>query len=468
VSLAEIRSDAGAGATRHLIRLACHLGYDDLDAATRHAAKRHILDTLGAIVAGAQQKPSEIAEAVLASTMPAGVVPVPGRARRADPLSAAYLAGVSAHGLELDDGYRAGSVHPGAVVVPAALAAAHLSPCDGEALIAAVVVGYEIACRIAETAHPHARWRGFHNTSTAGVFAAAGAAGVLLGLDEAQMGNALGLAASSAGGLFAFMNGGGDVKRLHPGHAAREGLQAALQAQRGMEGPPDVLEGRDGFFQAFAGGDVAKRDYGAVDLFASPPPFAITQCYVKPHACCRHIQPALDAMLALLNAHDLAPDDVAAVEVGTYAVAASHAASGWENMATAQLSFPFVMATGLRKRRVTLHDFDEAARCDPETVAACAKIEVTVADAAEADYPRRRPAEVRLVTTDGRAFENAVDEASGDYLYPLDDDALAAKFTGLVMPVLGAERTAAALDALWRLDSAEAAGAVAELLVPAV
>lgn len=241
-------------------------------------------------------------------------------------------------------------------------------------------------------------------------------------------------------------------------------MQAALQAEHGMEGPPDVLEGPEGYFQAYAGGDVGKRDYSVPDLFQTPPPFAITQCYVKPHACCRHLQPALDAMLAILEEHDLAADAVARVKVGTYAVAAAHADSGWDNMATAQMSFPFVMATGLGKRQVTLHDFDAAARQNGNTIADCAKIEVAVDAECDADYPRLRPAKVAVVTSDGRRFENAVDEASGDYLYPLDDATLGAKFTGLVTPVLGAAGAGAALDTLWRLEGVAGAKSIAEML----
>jgi 2-methylcitrate dehydratase PrpD len=170
------------------------------------------------------------------------------------------------------------------------------------------------------------------------------------------MENAFGLAASSAGGLFAFVQGGGDVKRLHPGHASREGLLAARLAARGVAGPPGVLEGPDGFFQAFSGGETARTD-----IFAGPEGFAITQCYIKPYACCRHFHAALDALFEILHAEDLAPEAVAGIEVGTYAFAAAHGSAGWDDMATAQLSFPFVMATALHARAVRPEHFSEAA-----------------------------------------------------------------------------------------------------------
>jgi len=467
MDLAAIRKDEALGATRRLARLAGSLTYGDLDAATRHAARRHILDTLGACLAGSHQAVTEAAAAVLAETLPAetptaetpavGAVPVPGRSRRADALSAAYLAGAGAHGLELDDGYRAGSVHPGAVVVPAALAAGYGLGASGAALMTAVTAGYEATARIAAAAQPELRRRGFHATAATGVFGAAAAVGVLHGLDEDAMENAFGLAASSAGGLFAFIRGG-DVKRLHPGHAAREGLLAARLAARGVAGPPGVLECRDGFFHAFAGAGAdasvgaGERDASPIDIFADWNGFAITDCYIKPYPCCRHFHAALDALFDILRAQDLAPDRVAAIEVGTYAFAAAHGEAGWDSLASAQLSFPFVMATALHERTIALGHFSEASRNDPKITADCAKVRVTVDPVCEAKYPRFRPAKVTLRTTDGRAFHGAVDEPLGAPRNPLDDAALGAKYLDLAVPVLGAERAQATLEMLWRLD----------------
>ena len=456
MDLAAIRKDQALGATRRLARLVGSLTYEDLDAPTRHAARRHILDTLGACLAGSGQRVTEAAAAVLAETLPAetpaaGAVPVPGRSRRVDALSAAYLAGTAAHGLELDDGYRAGSVHPGAVVVPAALAAGYGLGASGAALMTAVTAGYEAVARIAAAAQPELRRRGFHATAATGVFGAAAAAGALHGLGEAAMENAFGLAASAAGGLFAFVQGG-DVKRLHPGHAAREGLLAARLAARGVAGPPGVLECRDGFFHAFAGVDAAGPDASPIDIFAGWDGFAITDCYIKPYPCCRHFHAALDALFEILRAQDLAPSQVAAIEVGTYAFAAAHGEAGWDSLASAQLSFPFVMATALHARAVALEQFSEAGRNDPKVTADCAKVRVTVDPVCEAKYPRLRPAKVTLRTTDGRTFHGAVDEPLGAPRNPLDDAALGAKYLDLAGPVLGAARAQATLDMLWRLD----------------
>ncbi len=459
MDLAAIGQDETPGATRRLARFAAELGYRDLDAATRHAAKRHILDTLGACLAGSAQSVTETAEAVLVQGMPEGAVPVPGRRRRADAPTAAYLGGAAGHGLELDDGYRLGSVHPGVVVVPAALAAGYGQGVSGPALMTAVTAGYEVVARISAAAQPGLRRRGFHATGACGAFGAAAAVGRLRGLGGQAMENALGLAASAAGGLFAFVGGGGEVKRLHAGQAARAGLLAALMAERGVAGPPGVLECPDGFFQAFAGGEATP-----IAEVAGRDDVAITQCYVKPYACCRHFHGALDALFGILDAEDLDPEAVERVEIGTYAFAAAHGSAGWDNPATAQLSFPFVMATALHKRGVRFEHFSAACRGDPAVIADCAKIAVFVDADCEARYPRLRPAKVTLYATGGRSFARAVDEPLGAPRNPLDDTALGDKYLGLAGPVLGEARARKTLALLWRLDELDTVAGLCDAL----
>ena len=222
-----------------------------------------------------------------------------------------------------------------------------------------MVAGYEAEIAIGRACHPDLRQRGFHPAAAVGVFGSVMAAGKLRGLSAGQLANALGIAASSAAGLFAFVNGGADIKRLHAGHASREGLQAALLAEQGVEGPPDVIETRDGFMQAFAFGRTDKAR--AVSL---PPavPFGITDCYIKPYPCCRHIQPAVEALIGLLNDEGIASDEVQRIDVATYRIAAEHAETGWDDFASAQLSFAYLIGLGLRFRGIKVEHFSEQMR----------------------------------------------------------------------------------------------------------
>lgn len=461
---AEATAAATVDAAARIAAFATALRFEDLDVQVRHAARRHLLDTVGVMVGGAAFDVATAAAAMLAAVRAPGAVPVPGRARRADLLDAAFLGGTAAHGIELDDGYREGSVHPGAAVVPAALAAGCLTAAGGTAVIEAMVAGYETVIALARACHPALRVRGFHPTGACGVFGAAVAAGRLLQLPAPRLTDAIGIAASSAGGLFAFVNGGAGVKRLHAGHAAREGLQAALLARHGIEGPPGVIEGRDGFVQAFASG----RGDGS-PVIALPPAtaFGITDCYVKPWPCCRHLQPAVAALIALCTDHDIAAGEITRIDVDTYRIAAEHAHTGWDDFASAQLSFPYVAGLAVRFRDVELQHFSEARRRDAAAHAIAARLQVTASDAVDRLYPQRRPARVSVTTARG-VFRRAADEAPGSRLLPLDDAGLRRKFDGLAAPVLTAPRAQRLAELLWDIEACDDIRTVAEAAALAV
>jgi 2-methylcitrate dehydratase PrpD len=451
---------AGTGATDEIAGFVGALRYAALSSEVRHYARRHLLDTVGVMIAGAEGDVATRAEAVLTAVGRSGRVPVPGRARRADLLDAAWLGGTAAHGIELDDGYRHGSAHCGCVVVPTVLALGHQRSASGAALIEAMVAGYETAITLARACHPDLRQRGFHPTGAVGPFGAAMAAAKLTGLAADRLGDALGIAASSAAGLFAFVNGGADIKRLHAGHAAREGLQAALLAEQGVEGPPGVVEARDGFMQAFA---LARTERSRAIELPPAAPFGITDCYIKPYACCRHIQPAVEATIGLMADEKIAVGDVERVEVETYRIAAEHAHTGWDDYASAQLSFPYLMAVALRHGAIRLEHFSESARCDPALAGLAGKLNVTAPPEIDRLYPRLRPARVTIATARGQ-FTRQADEALGSRLVPLDDDGLIAKFHGLVTPVLGEARAHELSRRLWAIDEAHDVAPLVELM----
>src|SRR5205807_7249291 len=154
--------EPGAGATAAIVDFVRRLNYAALGDEVIHYARRHLLDTVGVMIAGAGGEVATRAEAVLGAARPPGRIPVPGRARRADLLDAAFLGGTAAHGIELDDGFRQGSVHPGCVVVPAALALAHQDRATGVAVLDAIDAGYETSISIARACHHEPRPRGYH------------------------------------------------------------------------------------------------------------------------------------------------------------------------------------------------------------------------------------------------------------------------------------------------------------------
>ena len=448
--------DSASGPTAALAAYVAELHFDDLDARTVHRAKSHLLDGIGAILGGANQEVTEIAERAASRSGSSGKVPVAGRCLPSDLLTAAFLQGAAAHGLELDDGYRAGSVHPGAVVVPAVLAAGFANAASGRQSIVALVAGYETMCRLAAACHPRSRWRGFHNTSTTGVFGAASVWSALCSFTPNLVEAAYGIAASTASGLFTFLDGG-DVKRLHPGFAARSGLFAGLLAEEGLASPPGALESPNGFFHAYAGNDNGEIDYAALDILSVGPgsPHAITECYIKPYACCRHIHSPIDAILDMRQSGDLTADAMRSIQIGTYRVATAHDLREWKSFTSAQMSIPFVVASALRHGEIDLDHFSKEHREDSETAALADRISVSVDAGCDDAYPRTRSAVVTAETSDGRRIERRVDEPLGSPANQIDDDALLDKFRKLAGPVLGAATVAQMADIVMSLETVD-------------
>jgi 2-methylcitrate dehydratase PrpD len=240
--------------------------YPDIPPSARDRAGIHLLDTLGAGIAGSASREAAISREVAAGSP--GGAGLWGTPATSAPLAAAFGNGVAAHAFELDD--SGGCDHSGAVVVPALFAAAALSttPVDGRTGIEAVVLGYDIARRVQSAlgGYDELNEKGWHSTGVCGTFGAALAAGRTLGLDAGQLGHAIGLAGSFTGGTWAFLGNGAMSKRMHVGRAAETGLHCALLARSGFTGPSELFEAPWGGFLGLYGGDAADPGALVTDL----------------------------------------------------------------------------------------------------------------------------------------------------------------------------------------------------------
>ena len=166
----------------------------------------------------------------------------------------AFVNGVAAHSIELDDTYERASLHPGVVVWPAVLAVAGEPDLTLGEVLAAASTGYDAVCALGDLLDPGETYRrGFHPTGVCGPIGAAAAVAELLKLDAEQARHARGIAASMASGLMEFLADGAWTKPLHAGQAAANGVRAARLAGAGYTGPADAIGGRHGFLQAFGG-----------------------------------------------------------------------------------------------------------------------------------------------------------------------------------------------------------------------
>ncbi|HET7093840.1 MAG TPA: MmgE/PrpD family protein, partial [Thermomicrobiales bacterium] len=264
-----------------------------IDAATLAAARRFTLDWLGCAIAGTVTPAGAMLIAEGASRGPGPAAALGVEAGR-DAETAALVNGGLAHIVEMDDLDRASVVHPGCVVIPAALAAAEERGADGRTFLAAVVAGYEAASRIG-AAVGQSHYAYWHNTATCGAYGAAAAAGVVLGLAPERLVWALGNAGSIAGGLWQFNHDGAMTKHLHAGRAAANGVLAARLAARGFTGARAILEGPQGLFAAASRDARPERVVAGLDTLGGETPWRIHGVSIKPHASCRHTHPAVDA-----------------------------------------------------------------------------------------------------------------------------------------------------------------------------
>jgi len=425
-------------ASRKLARYAAELDARKLPDAAVHAFRRALLDYLTCAVAGSGTDAARMVLDYLQSWDQSTEASVIGTPHKLSAQNAAFVNGTATHGLDFDDGMTRGSVHPGGSVFSALLAMAEKLGSSAEDLIAAGVAGYDVTLRIASSVHPHTSRRGFHNTPTAGVFGAAAAAARLLHLNAEQTLNALGLAGSFSGGLRAYLQDGAEVKRIHPGKAARDGIVSAELAKRGLTGPGEVIEGRYGFIQAAAGGNAE----WALLNEALGERFEICNAYFKPYPACRHFHASLDAVRSIGQRTPFRIDEVARVRIGMYeAGAAGHDQKTAENLLDAQMSAPVTTALAMAFGNVTVPSFDRANLDRPDIRRLIDVTDVYVDEECERIYPGRRSGVARIELRDGRVLEERVLDPKGEGENPMTDDDLSTKFSSNCEPLLGGART---------------------------
>ena len=423
--------------------------FEDLPPALVEQARRHILDTFGATLAGADSEVAKTARQVFEDET--GDTLVWSTRQRVGAAQAAMLNGIAAHALELDD--TGGCDHSGAVVLPAVMAAVSMAgqPVSGREFITAVVIGYEVGRRVLEacggySAHNGAGW---HSTATCGVFGAAAASARIFRLNAGQTLSALGIAGSFSGGLWAFIHDGSQSKKLHSGRAAEGGLLAARFAQQGISGPTRLFEDVwGGFLQTLASAtstpEALDADLGAV--------WKLARCSIKPYASCRGTHSAIDALGLLLDQLNVPVDQVEDIQVSLCSFL-KDMCGGQDvgTLAAAQMSLTYALAARLVHGHCRLQAYDDEARNDPRIVQWMSRIRLEVDPLLSEDG---EPV-VTLRTVDGRQASLCVEVPLGAPGNPLSDELLAEKFFSLATRVMSRERVEELLGQLWRIEELE-------------
>ena len=455
--------DAGPTLTEALARYWSKVRYEDLPPEAVALAKRFLIDNLAAAIAGADSEVAGIAFAAaqaMAETA-SGRSVVWGRRDTLPAGLAAMVNGTASHALELDD--FGGCGHSGAVVIPVVSSMAALgSGVSGKEAIVATLAGYDLAARTLEGAGGYRRHNdlGWHSTGTCGSFGAAAAAARLLKLNAERFADALGIAGTFTGGIWAFLADGAMTKRFHPGRAAENGLSAALLAEAGMTGPRRVLEVEwGGFYSTYAPG-IAHPEATLAGLGSE---FRISTSGMKPYACCRGLHVCLDSLFHMMRLAKAEAADIAGMTVhGNAQVCRQFDRRAIGNMLDAQFSMQYALACGALSGRGTLDQFRPLRHEEPQVKRLMGLIEV-VDDRTLAigEYP---PLELRL--KDGRRFEHQTPFAKGAPENPLTDKELEDKVVSLVTPVFGVARCHALMACVASLESLPNLRELTRLLVP--
>ena len=453
--------------TQETARFIVETTYDDLPDALRAESLRCIVDGIGVMLAGVPEECTQIIHRYVGSL---------GRDRRGAGARAfavsypaefaALSAGVSGHAHDFDDTQLASTpdrvygllTHPTVPALSAALAVGQETGASGKDLVRAFSIGLEVECKLAEAVNPQHYQRGFHSTGTLGVFASAAAAASLMGLDHEHTRTALSIAGSKSAGLRC--NFGTMTKPYHSGAAAQNGVVAAKLASMGYSADPSGLDGPWGFF-AVAGGGV-DEEY-VLGKLGRPWALLDPGVSVKPYPCGSLLHPAMDALRGLLIEHDVDPDRIKEVRLGT----ASNVLNALryaepENALQAKFSMQFMLGVLALRRRAGIAEFRDEVVRSPEVRAMMQRVKPYLDEGIEAQGFERIRSRVEVELNDGSVLTREASASRGTPEWPMSREDLAEKVHGLRdRRALGGTAIPAAIATAWGV---EGLGSVGELM----
>ncbi len=431
--------------------------YGDLPAAAVRAAKLGILDALGVALAAS----SEGSVRLLFDVLPrdSGVARVWGRNARLSAYDAALANATAAHALDYDDCNNVYGGHPSAHLVPAVLALADELGSSGEDVLLAYAVGFEAQCKLGRCDRLTQYARGWHPTTTIGVFGAAAACARLLDLDRDRTVVAMAIACSLASGIKA--NFGTMVKAFQVGHCARSGVMAARLAAAGYSAEPGALEHAQGYFNVFNGiGQWRPLDFGAT--WGRPWEVIEPGIVFKQYPCCGSTHPAVDAVMQL---RDRLPANLSAIrhiDCAIHELCLRHTNRPAPTSGTdAKFSLQYCVARAVADGGVCLDDFTPGRIDQPSVRDLMARMSVRPYTSTEFPRDNLLGALVSIGLADGTRLDGRIDEPVGaSSAHPLPDGALRRKFLDCAASAHGDER---AMELLQLIENLEALGHVGEL-----
>jgi 2-methylcitrate dehydratase PrpD len=448
-------------ATKVLAAFASSLSYNALPIECINRARMFILDAIGIMLAAesfSRANGDNELESFLREAIVPGKATVVGYGMRTSPGLAAFANGTLSEVLDCQDTNLAARMHNGTAAIPAVLALAEINGSPGRDIITAIIAGYEVGARLSLAIQPSHWHRGFQCTGTIGCSGAAAAAGRLLGFDETQMANCLGISGfimpvSNSDNFFK----GYSIKPVHGGAAAQRGIESVQLTRAGFEAGP--LEGEPPRYHAvlrtLSDGepDLAKclADLGSEwhSLEVAFKPYPVGLLNVGPIQLC----------LSLRNTPGFSVDQVESVDVATYKEAALFTGQKYTTPETGfiecHLSMPFCVAAALTEGRLTPQTLMKDRISQPDLHELASRVRVVEDPEMSAQYPRYWPAAVCINMRDGTVLSDRVVEVDWSPRRPATWDALCEKFLVMAEPSIGPDNAARAIDMIAAFENLE-------------
>lgn len=412
--------------TQAVARYIFELDYQSLPQTIVQGMKSLLFDYIGVALGGMATESGRIAAQFSKEFGEKEEASIIGFGYRVSAPSAAFSNAIISHSIELDDVDSLAYFHFGPPIISAALAMAERQHASGMQLVCALAAGCDVMARLSSSMNPSLRDRGFHTTSTCGVFGAAAASAKLLNLSSKKNIDALGLAGAQCCGLMEFY-GTSMQKRFNPGPAARGGVVSALLAEKGFTGAETILEGDRGFFKAYSDQFDSKR---LVDGLGKEFPVYIEY---KPYSCARPIHNVIDAVLELRQKHKINPEKIRRITVLRHPRWADfHKIKKPRTYHEAQVSLPYSVAISFVEGKAFLQQYSDGKLNDPLIQGISEKVNIKTLK----ELPRDVSCQVEVELNDGQTYKTQVDYPKGSIQNPMTIDERRAKFRNLSASVL--------------------------------
>ena len=413
---------------RHIVKTR----YEDIPTDVVDFTKKALIDTIGVLLAGTALIEGQMITDLVREWGGKDESTVINSGFKVPVHHAALANGTMARVVDMDDVLERAALHVHASIVPSALSVAEkIGGLNGKDLLTAIILGTDLLCRLGLSNKIPTAISGMNSSYQYGTFGVAAASGKLLGLDEDKLWNAMGIAYSLTSGNSQCLTEGAMTTRLGQGACAHAGVLSTFLAHKGFTGVRNVLQGKFGYFNCYQRGEY----YPEALTGALGKRFEGSDVTFKQYSCCLHTHAAIEGTLNLIERNNLKEEDIHEIHVGVNQQAYNLVVEPLDvkydprEVAAAQFSIPFTQGTVVLKRKAFIDDFTEKEIRNSKVLEIAKRVRASIDPEIEKSSSGRvTPAKVRIITQDGKEFNEKVEFIKGHPNNPISFDELVNKF----------------------------------------